>query len=193
MEEKINKPLPPKAMVFGEPKATFKSSKDKVLIADEGMVYVREVAVRAWRWDELKTASIEKLESRGGNIRHACTIITNQEEKLRFRDEFDGIEEMGRLIVKHVLAVIEPGIRARLDAGEWVEFGRDTKPMIALHKTDGVRVNGRTDFAWDEVNYLERNGFFFRLYTQDGKGHKLDYVPQHIELLKVLIDELNHD
>lgn len=192
MEKHIDKPLPPKAMVFGEPKATFASSKDRVLIADEGMIYIREVAVRVLRWDEIRTASVERLEDRGGLERYEVLVITNMEEKYRFRNEFENVEAMGRLIVEHVMAVIEPEIRQQLASGEWVEFGRGTKPVIALHQSEGVRINGDAYYTWPEVESLTREGFFFRLHLANGKAHKLHYVPQHLNLLRRLIDELNH-
>lgn len=193
MENHIEKPLPPTAMVFGEPKATFSSAKDKVLIADEGMVYVREVAVRAVRWEDVKTATFETMYSRGGTKRHECIVITNMEEKYRFRNEFDNIEEMGQMIVEHAMAIIEPQIRSQLDAGEWVEFGRGTKSVIALHNQNGVRINGDEKHPWENVTSLKREGFFFRLHLKDGRTSKLHYVPQHINLLEELIEELNHD
>lgn len=121
----------------------------RVLVGDEGFVYIRGRRKRAIRWEQIKEVW-QILYAGGGLVRYTAVLISGK--KYHFGPPLQHVREFGRLLAHEVALRQLSEVAERYRAGETIAFGPvQLSQEVFVYRKERVR--------WSQVRtFLVREG-----------------------------------
>ncbi|NLX42751.1 MAG: hypothetical protein GXY79_04640 [Chloroflexi bacterium] len=137
---------------------------EAAVVYEQGLAHTTLAKLRALRWDQVESVTIQVTGSATGGYRTSCRYILRDRhgERIRLDDTLSNVHELSAIVRAKTLPYIMNRLLPVFDSGKPVQFG-----SYSITKAEGIRRGGKL-LRWEEIASFSVNNGIVRARTRRG-------------------------